>query len=36
MGVEAAPSSLEVRWHDVEGGEYSAPWIVNVADVAAA
>ena len=27
------PSSLEVRWQDVEGGSYRAPWIVNVADV---
>lgn len=26
------PSSLEVRWQDHEKHEYSAPWIVNVAD----
>ncbi|UGA43036.1 hypothetical protein HU230_0032905 [Bradyrhizobium quebecense] len=29
------PSSLEVRWHDAAKHEWSAPWIVNVADTSA-
>ena len=29
------PSSLEVRWQDEEKREFSAPWVVNVADVSA-
>jgi hypothetical protein len=29
------PSSLKVRWQDREGQEFSAPWVVNVADVSA-
>ena len=29
------PSSLEVRWQDKEKREFSAPWVVNVADVSA-
>lgn len=27
------PSSLEVRWQDDSGNEWSAPWIINVADM---
>jgi hypothetical protein len=29
------PSSLEVRWQDKDRREFSAPWVVNVADVSA-
>jgi len=29
------PSSLNVRWQDDEKRQYSAPWIVNVADMSA-
>jgi HKD family nuclease len=29
------PSSLEVRWQDDAKGEWSAPWVVNVADMSA-
>jgi hypothetical protein len=29
------PSSLDVRWQDAERREYTAPWVVNVADMSA-
>ena len=29
------PSSLEVRWQDEKKREFSAPWVVNVADISA-